>query len=199
MPNSIKSFSISSVLVCLLAIIGGGCNFVERAPTQFTQKFVGRSIQSVQSRPGAGQWSISDQSLSNALDKFITDLKINRADIVTAKLDSLVFTIPNTSKVDFGSYFSTFLVLRNLTPTGATKLDSIAIVFPDLQGTKVNKLVSDCRVSQTGPNRFCAFDVTRALRSPNLSCIAYYRTIQATPATEIIMDYSFELSYIRAQ
>lgn len=192
MSNSFKSLLTSIVLTITCCILIGSCSLVERAPTAFKFKYSGTGTFNVRSQTQAGINVIEDPRLAHALDSFLKVLNIKKDIVVTAKLDSLVFTltplIPG-ERVDFANYADCILVLKNVKPTAATLLDSVAIVFPDTVGL-VNKIVS--RPGQTDKT----YDVTSILRgSPNLSCVAYYRTKRPVPYAKVFMNYSFELSY----
>lgn len=187
MSNSFKSFIASVVLVvgCLLV---SNCNLLPVSThTSFKTTFQGVSYFRVNARPTAGLYTIADQSLAFSLDTFLNKISVKRGTIVTARLDSLEFIIPDTASADFTDFIDASLVLKTV-PTNLGVVDSVSIVFPNVTG-KVTKLIPVRGLSDG------KYDVTRILNAPNLSCIAYFRTRRATPFTRIIFKYHFELTF----
>lgn len=190
MAKSVKLFAKSIFLTIVCTIILGGCNILPVSPpTQFKTTFQGLGIFHVTDRSEAGSYHIKDETLAHALDSFLQTINVTKGKIVTAHLDSLEFIIPDTSKVDFSSYYDCKLVLRGCLRDSISGVnDSISIIFPDTIG-KVNKLKPIVGKADK------TYDVTQILKCLNSSCIAYYRTRKATPYTKIYMRYSFELSF----
>lgn len=197
MTNLFKSFLLSFCLLIGGAIIIGSCNLLPVGPpTKWKTEFKGVGVFHVTARPQAGSYYIKDETLAHALDSFLQKLKINKDKIVTAQLHSLQFVIPDTSQVDFSSYYDCQLVLKGVS-TNLGVLDSVALVFPDTTG-RVNELTINDSEELNGPNNK-TYNVTKILNSPNMSTIAYYRTKSKTPYTEIYMKYHFELSFSEEQ
>jgi hypothetical protein len=190
MSNPFKFFTTSICLAigCIIVLVTGSCNLLPiSAPTQYKESFQGRSTFHVNARPGAGIQTIADASLAYSLDTFLQKISVKKGTIVTARLDSLVFIIPDTSRVDFTDFVDAKLVLKTV-PTNLGVVDSVSIPFPNVTG-KVNKLIPVQGLSDG------TYDVSRILNAPGLSCIAYFRTRRATPYTTIYFRYHFELSF----
>jgi hypothetical protein len=193
MVKSFKFFAISFCLAIGCILITGSCNLLPiGTPTEFKETFQGRSVFHVNARNGAGIQTIADASLSYSLDTFLQKISVKKGTIVTARLDSLIFVIPDSVRgVDFTDFVDAKLVLKTV-PTNLGVVDSVSIPFPNVTG-KVNKLIPVQGLSDG------TYDVSRILTAPGLSCIAYFRTRRATPYTTIFFRYHFELTFSEQQ
>ena len=183
MSHSFKFlFAMVGFTLCL-----SGCRFLpEVAPTAFRTIFEGVSIQSVKARDKGGTYFIEDESLAKALEVFLENNKIDKNKVVTAKLSYIEFVIPEPSRADFVFWRNTRLILNGISGNNGA-IESVSIRIPDGSG-KVKRLVP-------GNNADDTYDVTKVIRSRNLSCYATYTTSSATPATPIHVKYRFELSF----